>query len=1064
MAKEIHCDCPDKGYPLCRYCSDDQYCPQCGKQLAGVVSANQQPANGGPVWIYPNEQHEFVFPLTLLCADARREQDERTPDMDLNECVLKKCRTEFFTRQIAEAGPGRFKLVPSPEVLKNKPETWYHDLPPEGLSGSLELKGDFPDKTLDVRICGPVSCRVSVEGEGVYATQSDMDSGAGAIDSKSAIFDEGAQDADWRIWQGSVWKFQKLPLTVKLEALTAPVYFHDEVNEILGETEGELESSIPAGTVLEPTPKGQPLEFKLTADFRNWDNTSEKSIFFQLPFELPQSEYIQLNFRRVKRGARYSCGSSYSIETLHFGEVLRSQEWEPVTIINIGEETLHLSDPEVINVQGISNSDWISARWDRSARGLELRPGDERSLFLILDGSRLSKEDSIGDQPIAATIAVHDREHAGISFQLDVDVLRVTQAPDLGQDLIIDFGNTNTYVAIRDKRREAIPLLGAEEAAELYPTILYFEDVSDETEPKYQVGSDALVGAKKCPAAAVVGIKRWIGVQEGGMARRRPIRDAKGNKAYYDFPEIARFYLEGVIRKCEKHVRKRVSRVGLTFPVKYTDFRVDAFRQIGNSLKSRFVSKEHDGPDYQVAVELDEASAVALDFLFDTKIRAEYIQPLVQEQRSDVVIGSVDFGGGTIDTALLRFSWNGPFGLSRITSTFLDFGGDPNLGGDNITVAVMEMLQTRLAACISAADANFGEIHAVDPNRSSNGGRRQPAPERDQNNFRILWDLSEATKKFLCSAEWRHRNRDREASIQQDVDAMRREIVESLNAQLGQLVSVADHRLEDSLDVWNVVAEAIAEPDFLMNLDEVYDHTVQQDLRGSSGYTIRDKLTQCVRELSNASDRTPIDFLVMAGASCHVPLAHDLVNEILKTKFPKLRIYYDHRRPKSKVAFGAVRYFFAKQHHASLLDVQPSTHFVRRAIGGVNLFGVFLDWIPTCVLVKSENWFHLPPGIMLSLFPDRIVQLYVAGAEAGNETYSPYGYFDLNKPANLEAAKEPDADSGTLPPDLDPEHIVSLRLNGSTSQILLKVESGGKKYGCWSMQPGSGSGDGPATL
>lgn len=1027
MIEQTPCDCIGV-FPLCSYCADDLFCPQCGAQIVDVLSDYQQPADLGPIWVYPNDKHDFVVPLSLLFADARRRQNKRAPDLLIRECKLVTSQVDLFRTQVAladEYGAEYVKLLPTAENAQAKPETWYHELPDQGLSGQLHLRGDFPDKTLDLRICKRPRFRVAVDGRGVYETPD--------------------ATRDWRVWHGNVWRPEELPLTLRLEAESAPVYFNEPIDDVWGETSAKLLGTVPRGTILQP---GEPLELQMSVDLRVWDETNEKTLSILLPCELPEFVYIQLLFKRVSRGVVYSCGATYTIDELHFGEVVRSHELRPITVANTGEEPLTLSRPEVVDVMGTDVADWITAEFENGQQQVQLDPRTELPLRLKIDGSRLDPSNLSSDGHIAATVQI--RDHFGLPWDLRVVVLSVIKAPQLHQRLAIDFGNTNTYVAIRHGK-DAIPVLGQGKSAELYPSIIYFEDVSNPKEPRFHVGIGALVGAKINAAGAVTGMKRWVGVKDATV---RFIRDRQGHEAFYSFADLVRFFLTGIIRQCEKERRERVRSIALTFPVKYQDARIEALRDIGNSLRSRFVDEASEETGYEVAIELDEASAVALDFLFDRKSRKEFIEPKVGQGDTSIVIGSFDFGGGTVDTALLRVTFTGPLGIGKIETRFVDFGGDSHLGGDNVTVAVMELLQSRLAELIDE------EIPVVDPNRSvrkSWSGRH--VSEGHENNFRILWETSERIKMSLCRREWLRRLDGDSQDSKGEIESEQRAIVEILNVEIVKLVSKSGGLLGDDTTLWQGLSEQIGKPEFLMSLEDVCRHQVHSDLRNHSGYTIGERIEKCTRDLCDAAERNnaPLDFLVLAGAGCHFPLVHDLMREIVKSRFPDVVLHYDHERPKSKVAFGAVHYFNAKRIAEKKIDVHSSTRVTRRAIGFVNLFGDFTPIIPIGVPIDSPEWFEFPDGAFALFNDDQVVQVYVSGDDPSGDDSSLHGRFLFSEAADVVA---PAANAATIEPlcqSLSSDDCFSVkmavRLNGSPQQLLLKVWSNSQMCGYWSMKP-----------
>ena len=82
------------------------------------------------------------------------------------------------------------------------------------------------------------------------------------------------------------------------------------------------------------------------------------------------------------------------------------------------------------------------------------------------------------------------------------------------------------------------------------------------------------------------------------------------------------------------------------------------------------------------------------------------VAPLLEAKKNPFLVASFDFGGGSIDCALIRFTSLGDHhGILSYASEPLGIGGDEYFGGDNVTVAVYEWLGARLHAVLNPPGA-----------------------------------------------------------------------------------------------------------------------------------------------------------------------------------------------------------------------------------------------------------------------------------------------------------------------------------------------------------------------
>ena len=88
----MQCVCDKKGDPLCGYCADDLFCPQCGEPIFELISENEPPRNGNghdrrELWTYaqiptddpvPGSRHECRFSFGFWTRNLTRERTRRS--------------------------------------------------------------------------------------------------------------------------------------------------------------------------------------------------------------------------------------------------------------------------------------------------------------------------------------------------------------------------------------------------------------------------------------------------------------------------------------------------------------------------------------------------------------------------------------------------------------------------------------------------------------------------------------------------------------------------------------------------------------------------------------------------------------------------------------------------------------------------------------------------------------------------------------------------------------------------------------------------------------------------
>ncbi len=326
--------------------------------------------------------------------------------------------------------------------------------------------------------------------------------------------------------------------------------------------------------------------------------------------------------------------------------------------------------------------------------------------------------------------------------------------PGLESYLAIDFGNSNTY-AVYVKGDRLVPALGGRDP-ENFPTALYFQDVPDPALLKVEIGKEAVARGQKDPSTMVPWLlKRWLLDDKRSWETPWPIRTGNGQLCRLRRGELIRIFIEKVILECEKALRMTVTKVGLSYPA---NFGPRARRRLDEVLAELEKRRKAEYPHLADEIRIervadfdsspDEASAVAIGFVHDPERYEKEIVPALGPEKT-FLVASFDFGGGSIDSALLRFKSIGDR-LPQFESAHLSLGGDENFGGDNVTIAVSQLLLERFRTLLKnqspvleflVADGNDGNAAGTDP----------------WNNYQHLRVLAEELKRYLCQLEPRPR-------------------------------------------------------------------------------------------------------------------------------------------------------------------------------------------------------------------------------------------------------------------------------------------------------------------
>ncbi len=361
-------------------------------------------------------------------------------------------------------------------------------------------------------------------------------------------------------------------------------------------------------------------------------------------------------------------------------------------IVNSGEA------PVEVAVARVRSPYWVDVG-RRNAEGefvplaagapLALGPGAEAELAVRLDTTHPEFPAARTTEEVALELATGE----AIPLKVFIDEVSASRPPYEGV-VALDFGTSNTCYAWKDDENFGSPRCSAE-----IPSVIFFRDVSDPDDPKVSIGPEAEHDVREkthLVSAYFSSLKR--------MLAGPPVRviDPKGNTAWYAPERIVGFYLREVLGRVKaRDVSKPVARVVATFPPSFDERRVAAVRK---AFEHALGPRVAEAPG-AVTLRLDEVSAAAFDHVYGKLYKA--FRELKLEKKTTRLL-ALDVGGGTSDAVALDVELERrPRDATRISVKLLGATGERQFGGDEVTRALVDLLQKKIALVLA---------HKVAPN------------------------------------------------------------------------------------------------------------------------------------------------------------------------------------------------------------------------------------------------------------------------------------------------------------------------------------------------------------
>lgn len=219
--------------------------------------------------------------------------------------------------------------------------------------------------------------------------------------------------------------------------------------------------------------------------------------------------------------------------------------------------------------------------------------------------------------------------------------------------LSIDFGTSNTAAAHTNPTRGAVEAVSLSHNHLTMPSSVYIE-----TPESVDTGEVALDKAAANPAGFLAAPKRMV---------RRPVIQVNGYDVPLSTPVAA--VLDSVVEKASaKHNNQRPAELVLTHPEAWSDAEMKVLLEAAEKLG---------------------LTATTIRTISEPKAAAQYYSAAEPLQPGDK-IAVFDFGGGTVDVAVLQAETDGSFNIVAA-------GGDNTIGGKSFDALVRKWVDVQLA-------------------------------------------------------------------------------------------------------------------------------------------------------------------------------------------------------------------------------------------------------------------------------------------------------------------------------------------------------------------------------
>ncbi len=379
-----------------------------------------------------------------------------------------------------------------------------------------------------------------------------------------------------------------------------------------------------------------------------------------------------------------------------FIETIRAESGSKRLLIQVTNANMNAMD---YTISEVSKPDWVDVEKALLGDTLSFRAGGKLPLVVNVntDHRRFPKEEKTLREEIEFTF---DNDETLVIYLYLQEIIG-------GMDsyrgtFSMDFGTSNTCYAWKDRVGDNIQmsdLVKPPGVSEEVPTLIRFKDISMRENPTVEIGKIArhfIAHNSGNSFSYCISVKRLL-----GQDRQITILDERSGMEAdrfqrYTSTEIASFIIRHLIKDAEKEIGQRIESVVATFPILYNRKKLDA---LSAAFKLAYEGMNREWSDERLVMQVDETNAASFNYI-SGQLLDEFRRFNVEESLYRLV--SYDFGGGTVDVAVTDVDLKrDPTGRITITTTAKGLTGDAYFGGDNITLAVMNVLKLKLVKRIA---------------------------------------------------------------------------------------------------------------------------------------------------------------------------------------------------------------------------------------------------------------------------------------------------------------------------------------------------------------------------
>ena len=576
----------------------------------------------------------------------------------------------------------------------------------------------------------------------------------------------------------------------------------------------------------------------------------------------------------------------------------------------------------------------------------------------------------------------------------------------------IDFGTTSTccaYIEHADGSGTVKTIQFTEDgwppAFDSVGSMLYFADHSNPGAPDYEIGTSALQawrgsGGEEDDAgqAAAAGqgvaddaplsafkysVKRYLGTKKKTYVLNN-LANPGAKPAFYEYEQLCALVIQKVLAKAEEKLGRRIKSLVATFPTTFTTAQVEALQRVFAGLGFE---------DDSLCLAYDEANSATLAYFYE-ELRNNPIHTLRAIFTPPSYILTFDFGGGTLDIAVIQLDIREEGARHEVQTQILGVAGARYFGGDNISLHTFKILKAKLALHVADAGMTPGDVDD---------------PAAYQGALEALRSMSESVKAALAAGRPLDENvrdviddviptRYDPNSAEADNRARRHffelwDAAEGLKKQLGTPDAAGNYPEEVTLSVPLVHLQEYTGVDFTQ-VDTI--KVLRKELDPALEPAIREVLQKARRLLP---PNVPLGLAILSGNSSRLPVVSRVVKELLNP----LHVHFDPLLCKVAVAKGAA---FARRN-----ELAPAR--IKYKLG--NLL-TRLPWELCCKVEGAplepfyERGTDLPTQTPYVFEPPSEVTLLHVFSRLSPDDLSPaeIGYVDFTRPP----------DGRPMPPDL----------------------------------------------